>query len=80
MVTKAPEVILDEPYEQIVQRVCAIDVAKDSGKVCVRVPAESGSGRRVSMVWDVRARTNAIIELGDHLACQSIEKVSLEST
>jgi transposase len=80
VVTKAPEVILDEPHEQIVQRVCAVDVAKDSGKVCVRVPAETGSGRRVSKVWDVRARTNAIIELGDHLACQGIEKVTLEST
>lgn len=74
------EEILDEPFEQIVQRVCAIDVAKDSGKVCVRTPAESGSGRRVSKVWDVPARTNAIIELGDHLAGQSIEKVTLEST
>jgi transposase len=74
------EEILDEPFEQIVQRVCAIDVAKDSGKVCVRTPAETGSGRRVSKVWDVPARTNAIIELGDHLACQSIEKVTLEST
>lgn len=80
MVTRTPEVILDEPHEQIVQRVCAIDVAKDSAKVCVRMPAESGSGRRVSKVWDVRARTNAIIELGDHLACQSVEKVTLEST
>jgi transposase len=74
------EEILDEPFERIVQRVCAIDVAKDSGKVCVRLPAESGSGQRVSKVWDVPARTNSIIELGDHLACQSIEKVTLEST
>ena len=80
MVINRVEEILDEPYEQVVQRVCAIDVAKDLGKVCVRTPAESGSGRRVSRVWDVQARTNAIIELGDHLACQSIEKVTLEST
>jgi transposase len=80
VVTNRVEEILDEPYEQVAQRVCAIDVAKDSGKVCVRTPAESGSGRRVSKVWDVPARTNAIIELGDHLACQSIEKVTLEST
>ena len=42
--TREPEEILDEPHEQIMQRVCAIDVAKDSGKVCVRLPAESGSG------------------------------------
>ena len=33
VVTRAPEVILDEAHEQIVERVCAIDVAKDSGKV-----------------------------------------------
>ena len=42
MVINRVEEILDEPYEQVVQRVCAIDVAKDSGKVCVRTPAESG--------------------------------------
>ena len=27
-----PEEILDEAHEQLLQRVCAIDVAKDSGK------------------------------------------------
>ena len=80
VMTREPEEILDEPHEQIMQRVCAIDVAKDSGKVCVRLPAESGSGRRVSKVWDVPARTKAVIELGDHLACQGIQKVTLEST
>ena len=64
MVAKGePEEILDEAHEQLLQRVCAIDVAKDSGKVCVRLPAESGSGRRVSKVWDVPARTKAVIEL-----------------
>jgi transposase len=80
VMTREPEEILDEPHEQIMERVCAIDVAKDSGKVCVRLPAESGSGRRVSKVWDVPARTKAVIELGDHLACQGIQKVTLEST
>ena len=80
MMTREPEEILDEPHEQIMQRVCAIDVGKDSGKVCVRLPAESGSGRRVSKVWDVPARTKAVIDLGDHLACQGIQKVTVEST
>jgi len=80
VVMREPEEILDEAHEQIMERVCAIDVAKDSGKVCVRLPAESGSGRRVSKVWDVPARTKAVIELGDHLACQGIQKVTLEST
>jgi transposase len=34
----------------------------------------------VSKVWDVPARTKAVIELGDHLACQGIQKVTVEST
>ena len=81
MVAKGePEEILDEAHEQLLHRVCAIDVAKDSGKVCLRVPAETGTGRRVSRVWDVPARTKAVIELADHLVCQGVEKVTVEST
>ena len=75
-----PQEIEDEEHEQVLQRVAAVDVAKDSGKVCVRVPHESKPGRRVSRVWDVDATTRAVIELGDHLVCQGIEKVTVEST
>ncbi|GAA3825835.1 hypothetical protein GCM10022226_53250 [Sphaerisporangium flaviroseum] len=56
--------IPDEEHEQIFQRVGAIDVAKDSGKVCMRVPYESRPGRRLSKVWDVDATFNAVAELG----------------
>jgi transposase len=79
-VRSEPEEIPDEDHEQLIERVCAIDVAKASGKVCTQVPHESGSGRRVSKVWDVAATTNAIIELGDHLVCQGVEIVTVEST
>jgi transposase len=48
--------------------------------VCVRVPHESKPGRRVSRVWEVPATTRAVTELADHLACQGIEKVTVEST
>ena len=75
-----PQEIEDEEHEQVLQRVAAVDVAKDSGKVCVRVPHESKPGRRVSRVSDVDATTRAVIELGDHLVCQGIEKVTVEST
>jgi hypothetical protein len=61
---KEPEEIPDEAHEQLYERVAAIDVAKDSGKVCLRLPAESGLGRRVSRVWDVRARSRAVSEPG----------------
>jgi len=77
---KEPEEIPDEAHERIYERVCAIDVAKDSGKVCLRLPAESGSGRRVSRVWDVPARSRAVSELADHLAELGVQKVTLEST
>jgi len=79
-VRREPEELPDEEHELIIERVCAIDVAKDSGKVCTRVPQESRPSRRVSRVWDVDATTGAILQLGDHLVCQGIEKVTVEST
>lgn len=66
--------------EQMWERVCAVDVAKASGKVCTRVPAQTGSGRRVTKVWDVDATTNAVTELADHLRVHQIQKVTLEAT
>ena len=77
---REPEEIEDEDHEQILERVCAIDVAKASGKVCTRVPHVSRPGKRRTRVWDVDATTNAILELGAHLAAEEIEKVTLEST
>ena len=75
-----PQEIEDEEHERVIERVAAIDVAKASGMVCVRVPHESKPGRRVSRVWEVPATTRAVTELGDHLVCQGIEKVTVEST
>ena len=75
-----PREIEDEGHERVLERVAAIDVAKASGMVCVRVPHESRPGRRVSRVWEVAATTGAVTGLGDHLVCQGIEKVTVEST
>ena len=75
-----PQEIVDEEHEQVCERVAAIDVAKATGMVCVRVPDDARPGRRVSRVQEVQATTRAVIELGDHLACEGIEKVTLEST
>jgi transposase len=73
-----PEEIPDAEHELVLERVCAIDVAKDSGKVCVRV--SSRAGRRVSKVWDVAARSGAVGELAEQLVDEGIEKVTVEST
>jgi len=73
------EVQVDESQE-IVERVAAIDVAKSSGMVCVRVPHHSIAGRRVTKVWEVRSRIKAVTALGEQLVSEGIERVVLEST
>ena len=80
VVRGAPEELDAEEYEQLVARVAAIDVAKAAGVVCTRVPHDTVAGRRVTKVWEVAATTNAIVELSDHLVCQGIERVVVEST
>lgn len=71
------EVIPDEEHERVMARVCAIDVAKESGQVCVRTDRD---GRRTSRLWTVKATTGAVLELGDHLVREGVEKVTVEST
>lgn len=73
------EVQVDD-HEQIVERVVGIDVAKASGMVCLRVPHESDPGKRRTTVWPVAATTASLIELADHLRCQQVQRVVLEST
>jgi transposase len=63
--------------EDVLERVGAIDVAKASGKVCVRLP---GKQRRITRVFDVAATTNAIMALADELAEMGIERIVVEST
>ncbi len=66
--------------EEIVARVAAIDVAKDSGMVFTRVPHPDRPRRRVTTVWSVPARTAAITDLAGQLTDEGIERVVLEST
>src|SRR5262245_9558910 len=77
-IKRAPEEIPDEEYEQVLERVCAIDVAKEFGQVCVRTPR--ADGKRSSKVFAVDATTGEILKLGESLLEQGIEMVTLEST
>jgi transposase len=79
MSNNVEEIDADE-HEERLERVAAIDVAKSSGKVCVRLPHRSVPGRRVTKVWDVPATTNVIAGLADELFEMGIERVVLEST
>jgi transposase len=71
---------VDSADDDLLARVAAIDVAKDSGMACTRVPDESRPGKRATTVWSIRARTSSINELADQLAEQGIERVVLEAT
>ncbi len=75
-----PEEIPDADHEQLIERVAAIDVAKESGKVCVRLPDPARSGRRISRVWDTDATTNAVLALACRLLDLDVQKVTVEST
>jgi transposase len=66
--------------EELLARVAAIDVAKATGMVCVRLPHRSGSGRRTQRVQNVAATTNAILELGAELVRDGVERVVMEAT
>jgi transposase len=73
--------IPDEEHERVLERVCAIDVAKTSGMVCTRLPREGGRpGARVSRVWEVPATTRAVMDLAAQLVELRIQKVTVEST
>ena len=75
-----PQVIDDQDHERVHDRVAAVDVAKDSGMVCTRLPHPSRPGARRSTVWTVTARTGAIRALGGQLKDAGLELVTLEST
>jgi transposase len=58
----------------------ALDVAKASGMVCVRVPHATKRGKRLTRVWQVGSTTNQILELADRPAGEGVERVVVEST
>jgi len=69
-----------EQAEELVARVAAIDIAKASGMVCVRVPHEDKPGKRVQRVFNTVATSGAILDLADHLICQGVTRVVMEAT
>ena len=79
VMSKAQE-ICDVEHEQILERVAAVDVAKASGMVCLRRPDPAQPGRRRSLVWEVSATTNAVLEVAEDLAAERVQKVTLEAT
>jgi transposase len=73
-----PQVIEDEEHQRVFERVAAIDVARASGMVCVRLPGRDGRPR-ASKVWEVPAVTSAVTELGRRLLSDRVQMVTLEA-
>jgi hypothetical protein len=68
-----------EERVEVVTYAAAIDVAKGFGMVCTRVPG-SRPGRRRQAVWRVEAIYDSVAGLMDHLRCEGIQRLVLEST
>jgi len=68
-----------EERVQVVEYAAAIDVAKGFGMVCTRVPG-SRPDRRRQKVWRVEATYGEVTALMDHLRCEGIQRLVLEST
>ena len=78
---RKPRVIPDEDHEVVYERVAAVDVAKASGVVCMRLPDPARPGRYASQIWDnVPAARARIAELGRELLRRQVQMVTLEST
>jgi transposase len=75
-----PQLIDDQEYERVFERVAAVDVAKAAGMVCTRGPHPSRPGARQAAVWEVPATMNAVTALAGQLAASGVQKVTLEST
>ena len=68
-----------EERVEVVTYAAAIDVAKGSGMVCTRVPG-SRPDRKRQKVWQVDATYASVVALMDHLRCEGIQRLVLEST
>ena len=68
-----------EERVEVVTYAAAIDVAKGSGMVCTRVPGNRPDRKRQT-VWQVDASYAPVVTLMDHLRCQGIQRLVLEST
>ena len=74
-----PQVFDDQEQERVYERVAAVDVAKASGVVCLRLPHPAQPAGRRSYVWEVPATMGAVTELAGRLVAEGVQKVTLES-
>ena len=75
-----PQVVEDEDYQRVHDRVAAVDVAKDAGVVCTRTAAPARPGARHSAIWTVTATVARDHRAGPTLTGDGVEMVTMEAT
>jgi transposase len=70
----------DEEYQLRHERVAGVDIAKDKGDVCMRLPPVREGGRRVSRTETLPATWREVTALGERLLADGVEVVVMEST
>jgi transposase len=68
----------DEPL--FAERVAGIDIAKAEVMVTIRVPSDSGSGRRQQETRAFRAVRTDLLALADWLRCWQVTRIGMEAT
>lgn len=74
------KVVEDEGYQLRYERAAGIDIAKESGMICLRLPPEPGKGKRTSLVWECGATVTDIEAAAAVLADAGVQMISMEST
>jgi transposase len=74
------KLVEDEEYQLSHERVAGIDIAKEKGDVCVRLPPVREGGRRVWRTETVPATWREVTALGERLLADGVEVVVMEST
>lgn len=69
-----------EDYEEIIERVAAIDVGKAEVMCCVRVPDKACPGQRLQEVVPYSTMTRSLLLLSDRLAELGVTRVVMEAT
>jgi transposase len=69
-----------QDYDEIIQRVAALDIGKADLVCCARVPDENRQGRRLQEVETYSTMTRSLLGMADHLACLGVTRVVMEAT
>src|SRR5205085_12239449 len=66
--------------EEIIARVVALDIGKAELMCCIRIPGETGSGRRLQEVRPYSTMTRSLVVMADRLAELGVTRVVMEAT